>query len=135
MPSYFLMKSEPDAFSWQQFEKDRVTRWDGVRNFQARNIMQSMRVGDEALFYHSNEGREIVGVMQVVREAYLDPTDESGKFVCVDMEIGKKFKRAVTLAEIKQHPKLQNLSLIKQSRLSVMPIAIDEWKILCHLGK
>ena len=129
------MKSEPDAFSWQQFEKDRITRWDGVRNYQARNVMQSMRRGDEALFYHSNEGREIVGVMRVVREAYLDPTDESGKFVCVDMEIGKKFKRAVTLAEIKQHPKLQNLSLIKQSRLSVMPIAIDEWKILCHLGE
>jgi predicted RNA-binding protein with PUA-like domain len=128
------MKSEPDAYSWQQFEKDRITRWDGVRNYQARNHMQSMRVGDEALFYHSNEGREIVGVMQVVREAYLDPTDESGKFVCVDMEIGKKFKHAVTLAEIKQHPKLQNLSLIKQSRLSVMPIAIDEWKILCKLG-
>lgn len=135
MPSYFLMKSEPDAYSWQQFEKDRTTRWDGVRNYQARNHMQSMRLGDEALFYHSNEGREIVGVMQVVREAYLDPTDESGKFVCVDMEIGKKFKRAVTLAEIKQHPKLQNLSLIKQSRLSVMPIAIDEWKILCKLGE
>jgi predicted RNA-binding protein with PUA-like domain len=96
--------------------------------------MQSMRKGDEALFYHSNEGREIVGVMQVVREAYPDPTDESARFVCVDMEIGNKFKRAVTLAEIKQHPKLQNLSLIKQSRLSVMPIAIDEWKILCKLG-
>lgn len=134
MPSYFLMKSEPDAFSWQQFEKDRVTRWDGVRNYQARNVMQAMRVGDEALFYHSNEGREIVGVMRVVREAYPDPTDETGKFVCVDMEIGKKFKRAVTLAEIKQHPKLQNLSLIKQSRLSVMPITVDEWKILCKLG-
>jgi predicted RNA-binding protein with PUA-like domain len=134
MPSYFLMKSEPDAFSWQQFEKDRITRWDGVRNYQARNHMQSMRMGDEALFYHSNEGREIVGLMKVVREAYPDPTDLSGKFVCVDMEIGKRFKRAVTLAEIKQHPKLQNLSLIKQSRLSVMPIAIDEWKILCKLG-
>ena len=128
------MKSEPDAFSWQQFEKDRITRWDGVRNYQARNHMQSMRMGDEALFYHSNEGREIVGLMKVVREAYPDPTDLSGKFVCVDMEIGKRFKRAVTLAEIKQHPKLQNLSLIKQSRLSVMPIAIDEWKILCKLG-
>ena len=129
------MKSEPDAFSWQQFEKDRITRWDGVRNFQARKVMQSMRVGDEALFYHSNEGREIVGAMRVVREAYPDPTDASSKFVCVDMQIGRKFNRPVTLTEIKQHPDLQNLSLIKQSRLSVMPIAIDEWKILCHLGE
>ena len=134
MPSYFLMKSEPDAFSWQQFEKDRTTRWDGVRNYQARNHMQSMRKGDEVLFYHSNEGKEIVGVMKVLREAYPDPSDKSGKFVCVDMQIGKKFKRPVTLAEIKQHPDLQNLSLIKQSRLSVMPITIDEWKILCKLG-
>lgn len=134
MPQYFLMKSEPEVYSWAQFCREGKGRWDGVRNFQARNVLQSMRVGDAALFYHSNDGREIVGTMQVVREAYPDPTDESGKFVCVDVVPLKAFARPVGLKEIKAHPKLQQMKLLKQSRLSVMPVTVDEWHILCQLG-
>ena len=134
MTQYFLLKSEPDANSWDDLVRQKVGRWDGVRNYTARNNLISMKKGDLAFFYHSNIGKEIVGIMKVVEEAYPDPTDEKGKFVCVNVAPVKKFLRPVTLAEVRAHPKLRNLLLLKQSRLSVMPIGVDEWEILCDLG-
>lgn len=130
--SYWLMKSEPDVFSWNTLVKRKTAAWDDVRNYQARNNMKAMKEGDLCFFYHSNVGREIVGIMKVVREHYPDPTDP--RFVLVDVAPHQAFKTPVTLAQIKVHPKLQNIALIKQSRLSVMPITEEEWKILYDLG-
>lgn len=132
--SYWLLKSEPDAYSWDDLVKQKVGRWDGVRNFTARNNLQAMKKGDLGFFYHSNIGKEVVGIVKIVREAYPDPTDESGKFVCVDVAPEKKLKRAVTLAEIKEHKGLSEMKLIRQSRLSVMPVTAKEWEIITKLG-
>jgi len=131
---YWLMKSEPSAYSWTQFVKDKKSGWTGVRNFQARNNMQAMKLGDEAFFYHSNEGREIVGVMKVSKLYHPDPTDETGKFGMVEVTPVKALKNPVTLEAIKVHPKLKNMALLKQSRLSVSPVAAEEWDIICKLG-
>jgi predicted RNA-binding protein with PUA-like domain len=132
--AYWLMKSEPDVWSWAQQVKKGIEPWTGVRNHLAARHLKTMTVGDHAFFYHSNEGREIVGIVTVVKTAYIDPTDETGKFVCVDVKADKPFKIPVTLAQIKADPKLQGMALIKQSRLSVCPVSDLEWAHICKLG-
>lgn len=132
MPQYWLMKSEPDVFSWNDLITRKIAPWDDVRNYQARNNMKAMAVGDQVFFYHSNVGREIVGVMRVVREHYPDPADP--RFVLVDVAPVRAFEKPVTLAMVKSHPMLQNIALIKQSRLSVMPITAEEWRVIEGLG-
>lgn len=131
----WLLKSEPDAWSWEQQTKVKFDPWTGVRNHTAAKNLRTMRIGDEAFFYHSNIGKEIVGIVKVVREFYPDPTDESGRFVCADVAAVRPLNRAVTLAEIKSHPKLQNMALVRQSRLSVMPVSDVEWDIILSMGK
>ena len=131
--AYWLMKSEPNVYSWDHLVKAKKDPWTDVRNYQAANNMKAMKKGDQVFFYHSNIGREIVGIMEVVREAYPDPKDEKGKFVLVDVKPVRKLAHPVTLAEIKAHKKLQNMALIRQSRLSVMPVAEDEWETILKL--
>lgn len=133
MTKYWLMKSEPNVFSWDDLVARGIAPWDDVRNYQARNNMKAMKAGDLVFFYHSNVGREIVGIMRVVREHYPDPTDP--RFVLVDVAPVQKFKTPVTLATIKAQAALQNIALIKQSRLSVMPITPDEWAVITGLGQ
>ncbi len=132
--AHWLVKSEPDAFSWDQQVANKVEPWTGVRNHQAAANMKAMKKGDLAFFYHSNVGKEIVGVVRVHREAYPDPTDETGRFVCVDMQAVKPMPVPVTLSQIKATPELADVSLIRQSRLSVMPISDEHWAILCRMG-
>ena len=128
--AYWLVKSEPSAYSWQQLEKDKETRWDGVRNFAARNHLKAMRKGDEVLFYHSNEGLEIVGIAKVSKEAYADPTAKEDTWVAVDLKPYKKLKKPVTLTEIKQDKRLANMALVRIGRLSVQPVSDDEWNVI-----
>lgn len=130
--NYWLMKSEPSAYSWQQLVKDKRTNWSGVRNYTARNNMQAMQVGDRAFFYHSNEGMEIVGLMEIVREAYADPTDATGKFVQVDVKPLQSAATPLTLHEIKADKMLQNMQLVKQSRLSVSAVTEKEYILICQ---
>lgn len=132
--AYWLMKSEPDAYSWEQLVKDTTTNWDGVRNYQAANNMKAMKVGDKCFFYHSNVGKEIVGTMTVSKLYHPDPSDPKGRFGMVSVKKGKAFKTPVTLKEIKEHPKLKDMAFVKQSRLSVSPVSATEWKLLCKLG-
>jgi predicted RNA-binding protein with PUA-like domain len=132
--NYWLVKSEPDAFSWDQQVANGVEPWTGVRNHTARNNLAAMRRGDRAFFYHSNIGKEIVGVVEVVREAYPDPTADSGNWVCVDMRALKPMPKPVTLAAIKADPKLQDLALVRLSRLSVSPVSAEHWRYICRLG-
>lgn len=134
---HWLVKSEPDAFSWQQQVENKVEPWTGVRNHMAKNNLKAMRKGDLAFFYHSNIGKEVVGIVQVVREAYPDPTvepGEKGDWVCVDMKAVKPLKTPVTLAQLKADPAFAELALIRQSRLSVMPITEEHWAAICALG-
>jgi predicted RNA-binding protein with PUA-like domain len=134
---HWLVKSEPDAFSWQQQVENKVEPWTGVRNHMAKNNLKAMRKGDLAFFYHSNIGKEVVGIVQVVREAYPDPTVEpceKGDWVCVDMKAVKPLKTPVTLAQLKADPAFADLALIRQSRLSVMPITDEYWAAICALG-
>ncbi|MEK9690854.1 MAG: EVE domain-containing protein [Pelagibacteraceae bacterium] len=134
---YWLVKSEPDVWSIDQQQKagDKGTPWDGVRNYQAANNLKKMKLGDLCFFYHSNIGKEIVGIVEVIKEAYLDKTDKAGKFVAVTVKFKKKLDKPVSLESIKNNKKLSHLSLIKQSRLSVMPIDSISWKILNNMGK
>ena len=134
---YWLMKSEPDVWSIDQQKKagDKGAPWDGVRNYQAAKNLKSMRKGDLCFFYHSNIGKEIVGIVEVIKEAYLDKTDKSGRFVAVTVRFKKKLSNPVTLEDIKKNKELSHLSLIKQSRLSVMPIDSKSWKILNNMSK
>jgi predicted RNA-binding protein with PUA-like domain len=132
--NHWLVKSEPDAFSWEQQVKNGVEPWTGVRNHTAKGHLKAMKKGDRAFFYHSNEGREIVGIVEVVREAYADPTAESGDWVCVDMQALKPVPKPVTLAAVKADPALEGMLLIRQSRLSVMPVSPEHWKHICKLG-
>lgn len=132
--AYWLVKSEPDAFSWDQQVQNGVEPWTGVRNALASNNLKAMRKGDRAFFYHSNIGREIVGVVEVAREAYPDPTDETGRWVCVDMKAVGPMPQPVTLAAIKADPAFSELALVRQSRLSVMPVNEAHWARLCRLG-
>ena len=134
---YWLLKSEPDVWSIDQQIKSGLkgAAWDGVRNYQAANNLKEMRKGDLCFFYHSNIGKEIVGIVEVIKESYLDRTDKSGRFVAVTVKFKEKFKRPVTLIEIKKNKELSQLSLIKQSRLSVMSIDSKSWKILIRMSK
>ncbi|MBG78694.1 MAG: ubiquinol-cytochrome C reductase [Alphaproteobacteria bacterium] len=131
---YWLVKSEPNKWSWDQQTEKGVEHWDGVRNYQASNNMKAMKIGDQAFFYHSNIGKEIVGIVEVVKEYYPDHTDESGRFGMVDFKAVKPLDTPVTLKEIKANPDLQDMALIKQSRLSVCPIQDDEWQTILKLG-
>ena len=133
--SFWIVKQEPSQYSWKQFEKDRETYWDGVRNYQARNNLKNMKKGDNLLFYHSVVGKEIVGIAEVTRESYPDPTTDDERWVVVDLKPIKPFKVPVTLEEIKAHKELSEIALIKQARLSVMPITKKEFQILLKLGK
>jgi predicted RNA-binding protein with PUA-like domain len=132
--AYWLVKSEPYAWSWEQHVKKGVEPWSGVRNYQANNNMKAMKIGDLAFFYHSNEGKEIVGIVEVVKEHYPDPPDETGKFGMVDFKAVKPLKKPVTLEEIKKTPGLSDMALLRQSRLSVSPVTAEEWNILCKMG-
>jgi predicted RNA-binding protein with PUA-like domain len=134
MMAYWLMKSEPDSWSWHSQIEKGVEGWNGVRNYQAANNMKAMRLGDQAFFYHSNVGREIVGIVEIVREAYPDETDPAGRFVMVDVKAVKTFPNPVGLSSIKADPSLQAMALLKQSRLSVQPVQPREWQIICQLG-
>ncbi|WP_426955389.1 EVE domain-containing protein [Muricoccus radiodurans] len=134
MTAYWLVKSEPDAFSWDQQVTAGVEPWTGVRSAQAANNLRAMKKGDRAFFYHSNIGKEIVGVVEVSREAYTDPSDGTGKWVCVDMRTVGPVPKPVTLAAMKADPKLEGLLLIKQSRLSVVPVSEAHWKHISRLA-
>lgn len=132
--SYWLVKSEPFKYSWDDFVKDGRTYWDGVRNYQARNNLKAMKKGDRVLYYHSNEGLEVVGITEVVREFYQDPTTEDERWVVVDLKPVEALKNPVPLSEIKKEKRLQNISLIKQSRLSVMPVTKEEYEHIVKMG-
>jgi len=132
--AHWLVKSEPDAFGWTEQVARGVEPWTGVRNHAAKLNLRAMRRGDRAFFYHSNTGKEIVGVVEVVREAYPDPTADSGDWVCVDMRAVGPMPHPVTLAAIKADPALAGLALIRQSRLSVLPVSDAHWAHICRLG-
>ena len=134
---YWLLKSEPNVWSIEQQKKSgaKGASWDGVRNYQAAKNLKFMKKGDKCFFYHSNIGKEIVGIVEVIKEAYLDKTDRSGRFVAIDVKFIKKLDRPIALENIKKNKQLSHLSLIKQSRLSVMPIDPKSWKILINMGK
>ena len=125
--NFWLLKSEPDAWSWENQVSEGISMWDGVRNYQARNNLKKMKKGDFCFFYHSVSEKSIVGIVKVVKEYYTDPTDETGKFVVVDVKPYKKLRKKVSLEQIKGEQKLKNIALIKQSRLSVMPLKKYEW--------
>jgi predicted RNA-binding protein with PUA-like domain len=132
--AYWLVKSEPSTWSWDQHVKKGVQGWDGVRNYQATNNMKAMKIGDLAFFYHSNEGKEIVGIVEVVKEYHPDPTDEAGKFGMVAFKAGRPLKKSVPLDQIKKDPKLKNMVLVKNSRLSVQPVTKEEWDYIIKLS-
>lgn len=132
--AYWLVKSEPDVFGWNQQVANGVEPWTGVRNAMAANNLKAMKQGDLSFFYHSNIGKEIVGVVRVVREAYPDPTDETGRWVCVDVQAVSGFPKPVTLAEIKADPEFAELALVRMSRLSVMAVSEPHWKRLAKMG-
>ena len=130
----WLLKSEPSAYSWDQLVKDKRTNWSGVRNFQAAANLKAMKKGDRAFFYHSGEGKEIVGVAEIVKEAYPDTTDKSGRFVMVDVVPVEPVKTPVSLAAIKATPALKNMPLVRLSRLSVSPVSAEEWRIIAKMA-
>ena len=136
MPAYWLMKSEPDAFSWEMLKSrgKKGEPWTGVRNFTARNNMKEMQLGDLAFFYHSNIGKEIVGIMEVIALAHPEAGDDSGVWKCVDMRAVEDVPRPVTLVEIKANPKLADMALVKYARLSVQPVTPAEWAEVCRMG-
>jgi predicted RNA-binding protein with PUA-like domain len=131
---YWLLKSEPDAWSWDNQVKEGASMWDGVRNYQARNNLKEMKKNDLCFFYHSVTERSIVGIVKVVKEYYLDPTDKTGRFVVVDVKATKKLKNPVSLDQIKENSKLKDIALVKQSRLSVMPLKKTEWEIIIKMS-
>ena len=132
--NYWLMKSEPDAYSWSKLVAEKRGRWDGVRNPVAAGNLRAMKIGDRAFFYHSNVGKEIVGVMEVVGEHYPDPTDKTGKWVAVDVKPVRPVKTPVTLAAVKAEPRLAEMALVRYSRLSVQPVKAAEWKLVCRMA-
>ena len=134
---YWLLKSEPDVWSIEQQIKAGIkgAAWDGVRNYQAANNLRKMKNGDLCFFYHSNIGKEIVGIVKVIKSAFIDKTDKKKRFVAVQVRFVSKFKRAISLEKIKKNTKISHLALIKQTRLSVMPIDYKSWKIICNMGK
>ena len=130
----WLVKSEPSVYSWEQLVKDKKTSWDGVRNYAARLHLRAMKVGDEVLFYHSNEGMEIVGIDKVSKPAYQDPTTDDERWCSVELKAYKKLKTPVTLTQIKSNKKLQQMALVRIGRLSVQPVTADEWKEIMALS-
>ena len=132
--AYWLIKSEPFKYSWDQFVADKKTFWDGVRNYAARNNLRAMKKGDKALFYHSNEGLEMVGIAKVVKEAYQDPTTDEDAWVVVDFAPVKKLKKPVSLAQVKMEKRLANMALIRLGRLSVQPVTDEEWEIVMEMA-
>lgn len=132
--AYWLVKSEPFKYSWEQFTADKQTYWDGVRNYAARNNLKAMKKGDLAFFYHSNEGLEIVGTAMVIGEAYQDPTTEEEAWVVVDLAPVKKLNKPVSLKSIKGDERLQNMDLLRLSRLSVQTVKEEEWKVIMEMA-
>ncbi len=132
--NYWLMKSEPFKYSWDQLVQDKRTFWDGVRNYGARNNLRAMKKGDLAFFYHSNEGVEIVGIVQIVKEAYPDPTSDDPNWVVVDVKPFQKLKQPVTLASVKAEKKLAEMALVRLGRLSVQPVTPDEWALVLKMA-
>ena len=134
--AYWLLKTEPEEFSWD----DQVKRgakgepWSGVRNFKARSNLKAMKKGEQALFYHTGDEKQVVGIVEIIREAYPDKTDEKGVFVCVDTRAVKPFAKFVTLAEVKADPKLKSMVLAREPRLSVQSVTDEEWKLICKMG-
>ena len=131
---YWLIKSEPSTWSWDDQIKENIAMWDGVRNYQARNNLMSMKVNDLCFFYHSVNEKKIVGIVSITKEHYADPTDKTKKFVAVDVKTKKTLKNPITLKQIKKEKKLSHLALVKQGRLSVMPIDKISWDLICKLG-
>ena len=131
---YWLLKSEPEAWSWDNQVSEGASMWDGVRNYQARNNLKEMKKNDLCFFYHSVTERSIVGIVKVVKEYYPDPTDKTGRFVVVDVKATKKLKNPVSLDQIKENSKLKDIALVKQSRLSVMPLKKTEWEIIIKMS-
>ena len=132
--AYWLVKSEPFKYSWEQFENDKQTYWDGVRNYAARNNLKAMKKGDEVFFYHSNEGLEIVGIAKVVKEAYQDPTTDEEAWVVVDLKPVRKLKKTVTLKQIKAEPRLKEMDLLRLGRLSVGGVKDEEWQLIMEMA-
>ncbi len=132
--AHWLLKSEPHKYSWDMMVADGTTHWDGVRNHQAAINLKAMKVGDTAFFYHSNVGKEVVGIVKIVKTAYPDPGDPAGRFVMVDVSPIKALKVPVTLSQMKAEPKLADLALIRQSRLSVVPVSEDHWTLILKLA-
>jgi len=132
--AYWLVKSEPSAYSWEQFQKEGQTFWNGVRNYAARNHLKAMKKGDEVFFYHSNVGLEIVGIAKVVKEAYQDPTTDEEAWVVVDLKPVKKLKTPVSLQQIKGEKRLKDMALLRLSRLSVQPVTDEEWKVVMDMS-
>jgi predicted RNA-binding protein with PUA-like domain len=133
--AYWLVKSEPFKFSWQQFKQDKKATWDGVRNYAARNNMQAMKKGDQVLFYHSNEGLEIVGIAKVAKESYQDATTDNPAWVVVDLVPFKALKKPVPLTAIKADPRLKEMALVRLGRLSVQPVTTEEWMIIMDMAE
>jgi predicted RNA-binding protein with PUA-like domain len=133
--AYWLVKSEPSAYSWEQFQKDGKTSWEGVRNYAARNHLRSMKKGDEVFYYHSNEGLSIVGIAKVIKEAYQDPTTSEEAWVTVDLKPVKSLKHPVSMKQIKNEKRLQDMALLRISRLSVQPVTDAEWKVVLELSQ
>ena len=133
--SHWLIKTEPSTWSWQDQQRQTRTAWDGVRNYQAANTLKAMSVGDLCLFYHSVKDKKIMGIVSVTKSYYPDPSDETGRFGMVDVSYKESFLNPVSLETIKHHPMLQHLALVRQSRLSVMPIDQDSWDIILNLSQ
>ena len=133
--NHWLVKSEPSVYSWDDLLADKRTDWSGVRNFQASNNLKAMRKGDRAFFYHSGAGPAIVGIAEVMREYYPDPSDKAGRFGMVDLAPVMAMKKPVSLAEIKAEPRLADFALVRQGRLSVVPVSAAEWKLICAMGQ
>ena len=133
--AFWLIKSEPSAYSWDQLVKDKRTSWTGVRNAQAAINLKAMKPGDRCFFYHSNDGKEIVGIAEIVKAAYPDPTDKDGKAVTVDVKPIGPVRTPVTLAAIKADPKLKDFGLVRQSRLSVVPVSAEQWKLISKMSE
>lgn len=131
---YWLIKSEPSVYSWDQFVNDKQTFWSGVRNYAARINLRAMKKGDEVLYYHSNEGVEIIGIAKIIKQAYQDPTTDDERWVAVDVKPQKKLKKAVTLAQVKADERLKNMALVRLGRLSVQPVTEAEWKVVMELA-
>ena len=134
--AYWLFKSEPYKWSWemQKAAGEKGTEWDGVRNYQARNFMRAMKLGDKGFFYHSNEGKEVVGIVEVCQEASPDSTDQTGKWDCVHIKAVADMPKPVTLVQVKDTPELEEMALVKSMRLSVQPVTEDEWQLVCKMG-